>query len=276
MKMTLLEMVQDIMSDMDADEVNSINDTVESLQVAQILKSTYFEMVSNRNWRDMDKLIQLEGLNDSAIPNIMRVPATVTEMHWLKYNKRREDDDKDRFESVRYLTTNAFVTKVNRRDENQTNVIEVAEPDSGILLKIRNDIPPEWWTSFNDLEVVFDAFDITQGATMTDGNSQAWVNSEPIWTATDNFIPFFPVDAFSALLAEAKSICFARIKQQPDAKAEQQATRQQRWLSRRQWVTNGGVQYPHYGRRTKDRRTSRLIDKDATNDTVLPPPTFHP
>ncbi len=34
-KMTLLEIVQDIMSDMDSDEVSSINDSVESLQVAQ-------------------------------------------------------------------------------------------------------------------------------------------------------------------------------------------------------------------------------------------------
>jgi hypothetical protein len=39
-KMTLLEIVQDILSDMDSDEVNSINDSVESLQLAQMIKST--------------------------------------------------------------------------------------------------------------------------------------------------------------------------------------------------------------------------------------------
>ena len=40
-KMTLLAMVQDILNDMDGDEVNSISDTVEAEQVAQIIKTTY-------------------------------------------------------------------------------------------------------------------------------------------------------------------------------------------------------------------------------------------
>ena len=44
-KLTLLEMTQDIMSDMDSDEINSINDSVEALQVAQIIKTTYYNII---------------------------------------------------------------------------------------------------------------------------------------------------------------------------------------------------------------------------------------
>jgi len=36
-KKTVLDMVQDILSDMESDEVNSISDTTEALQVAQII-----------------------------------------------------------------------------------------------------------------------------------------------------------------------------------------------------------------------------------------------
>ena len=39
MKRTLLEMTQDILSAIDADEVNSIDDTVEATQVATIIKN---------------------------------------------------------------------------------------------------------------------------------------------------------------------------------------------------------------------------------------------
>ena len=46
-KMTLLEITQDIMSDMDSDNVNSINDSVEALQVAQVVKTTYYNIISN-------------------------------------------------------------------------------------------------------------------------------------------------------------------------------------------------------------------------------------
>ena len=39
-------MVQDVMSSMDSDEVNSITDTTESLQVARIVRACYFDVVS--------------------------------------------------------------------------------------------------------------------------------------------------------------------------------------------------------------------------------------
>ncbi len=42
MRRTLLDMVQEILSDMDSDEVESIDDTVEAEQVVSILKSTYY------------------------------------------------------------------------------------------------------------------------------------------------------------------------------------------------------------------------------------------
>ena len=41
-RMTVLEMTQDILSDMNSDEVNTINGSLEATQVAQIIKTTYF------------------------------------------------------------------------------------------------------------------------------------------------------------------------------------------------------------------------------------------
>ena len=73
MKLTLLEYVQDIMSDLDSDEVNSIDDTVEALHVAQIVKSTFFAMMSNRNWPHLRRTIKT--LNPITIdrPTLLRI-----------------------------------------------------------------------------------------------------------------------------------------------------------------------------------------------------------
>ena len=49
-KMNLLAMTQDILSDMDSDDVNSINDSVEALQVAQIIKTTYYNIIDGKNY----------------------------------------------------------------------------------------------------------------------------------------------------------------------------------------------------------------------------------
>ena len=58
MKYTLLEMTQDILSNMSSDEVNSISDTTESLQVATIIKQKYFDLISRVNRPEHDQLIQ--------------------------------------------------------------------------------------------------------------------------------------------------------------------------------------------------------------------------
>jgi len=59
-KLTLLEMTQDIMSDMDSDDVNSINDSVEALQVAQIIKTTYYNIIDGKNYAFLYELFQVD------------------------------------------------------------------------------------------------------------------------------------------------------------------------------------------------------------------------
>jgi hypothetical protein len=41
MKMTLLEMVQNILSDMDSEEINSLSDSNEAEQIAKVVENTY-------------------------------------------------------------------------------------------------------------------------------------------------------------------------------------------------------------------------------------------
>ena len=78
MKMTLLEIVQNILSAMDAEEISSISDTIESQQVAEEVKTTYYENFGNFQLRSRFDIIQLEALADSTDkPNILKVPANV-------------------------------------------------------------------------------------------------------------------------------------------------------------------------------------------------------
>src|SRR3546814_20541284 len=67
-KKTLLEITQDILSDIDGDEVNSIDDTIESARVASIVRSTYESLMSHRNWPHNRKLITVEDSGSEAIP----------------------------------------------------------------------------------------------------------------------------------------------------------------------------------------------------------------
>lgn len=251
MKLSLLDMVQDILSDLNDDEVNSISDTIESLQVAQIVKSVFFEMIAGKNWPHLRQLKALDSSTDNTKPTHMSVPELVKEVEWIEYNKKKTSElTRNRYEQIKYLAPDDFL-RLTSSYNNTLDSVDVITDYSGVQFNIRNDRQPEYWTSFDDNFVVFNAYNKEIESTLQSSNSRMSCFIEPSWSMTDSFIPDLPSEAFPALLAEAKSVCFARIKQMPDQKAEQQAVRQKNWLSRKAWRVKGGITLPNYARRTK-------------------------
>jgi hypothetical protein len=248
MKMTLLDIVQDILNDMDGDEVNTIDDTIESAQVAQIVKSTYFAMLSNRNWPHTRQAIQITPSGDSALPTHMVVQQTIKELCFINYNKVRDGETRKLYKPVKYLYPDDFLRVTNRRN-NDVNTVDIITDPTGVELLVRNDIPPTYYTSFDDELLVFDSYDNLVDTTLQQSKVQAQAYVMPEWVHTDEAIPDLPMDAFTALLEESKSRAMLKLKQVQDIKAEQEASRQQRWLSRKARVVNGGIRYPNYGRR---------------------------
>jgi hypothetical protein len=248
MKMSLLEMVQDILNDLDSDYVNSIDDTVESQQVSQILRTTYNELISNRNWPHLKKLVQLEASTSLAKPVFMKLVSGTKEVSSVRYDCKKDGETAERWKEIKYKTPEEFLHLTSSRDLDKDNVISVKDWSGNSLLIIDNKAP-EFYTSFDDNWVVFDSYDKAVDDTLKKSKSQCFCVIEPQWEQTDAFIPDLPEEAFAAFLAEAKSTSFYALKQMPNQKAEQIASRQQRWLSRKAWRVNGGLKYPDYGRK---------------------------
>src|SRR5712671_4708655 len=78
-------MVQNILSSLDSDEVNSVGDTVESRQVANIIQNKYYDMVSRGFFPEHNKLLHLDPSNDPIRPTLMFVPSGVSKINWIKY-----------------------------------------------------------------------------------------------------------------------------------------------------------------------------------------------
>jgi hypothetical protein len=83
--MTVLQMTQNILAAMSSDEVNSIGDTVESMQVAQILQNKYYDIVARGDLTLDDQLFQLVPSDTPLAPVIMSLPAGTMRVNWMKY-----------------------------------------------------------------------------------------------------------------------------------------------------------------------------------------------
>ena len=248
MKMTLLEVVQKILSSLNSDEVNSINDTTEALQVADIVETVYYEILSDRDWPHLRSTFKLDSSGDTAMPTHMRMPDTVQKLTLIKYDIRQDVADPVEYRDLIRLDPEDFLDFIMSRDASDTTVQTVTD-FGGVDLLIRNDTSPTYWTSFDDEWLVFDSFDSNVDTTLQSSKTQCVGYIEPSWTRDDSFQIDLPGKNMQYLLAEAKSVAWTDINEQPNQKAEQQSRRQRIWSARTKWRENGGIKLPDYGRR---------------------------
>jgi len=249
LKKTLLEAVQSILSDMDSDEVNSYDDTVESLQVANILKNSYFYLLSMNEWPENKELFTLEGLGDTDQPSHMKVPTDVMRVDWLRYDVQTATNTKVRYTDINYLGPEDFINYVSSRDSSESEVQQVLQ-DTSIKLLIRNDHAPTYWTSFDDEHIVFDSFDSAVDTTLQQSKSLAFGLKLPTFTLDDSFTPDMDEHLFPLWENEAKSQAFLELKQQANPKAEQRARKLlTKHEQREDRIRHGNYMGPDFGRR---------------------------
>jgi hypothetical protein len=81
----LLTMVQNILAAMSSDEVNSISDSVESMQVAQIIQNKYYDIVARGDLELDEQFFQLTPADNLATPTLMFLPSGVSRISYLQY-----------------------------------------------------------------------------------------------------------------------------------------------------------------------------------------------
>jgi len=203
-------MVQEILSDIDSDEVESIDDTVESEQIVSILKSTYYAMMNNRDWPHLRRSIQISSSGDTARPTHMTIQDGVKELCFLKYNKQKAGTTRKDYGDITFLQPDHFLHKTNQEDSSSSNVLTVTD-HGGIEVLVRTNRAPTYATSFDDEFVVFDSYDSEVDSTLQESKIQAVAYVIPTWVSADDFIPDLPENAFPALVEEAKSKAALRL-----------------------------------------------------------------
>lgn len=217
-KLTLLEMTQNILSAMDSDEVNSINDTVESMQVAEIIKETYYDLFASTLLPSRTGIIKLQGLGDLDRPNYLKFTDNAVEIFWIKYKNSQTDN----YQDVYYLSEIEFFERVLQNKSTSDNVLLVTDA-SGITYYVKTNQTPSYYTVINNEYLIMDSYDNAYDSTLQASKTFALGTIEEPWANDDDFIPNLDSTLFPLLLAEAKSVCFINLKQQASQKEEQRA-----------------------------------------------------
>ena len=253
MKQTLLEMTQEILTSMDSDEVNSISDTTEANSVATLIRRAYYDLINKLDVHEHYRLFELEATS-SATPILMTLPSDIIYLDWVKYNQATTADDTPAFTTVEYKELSRFLDDMYNLDDDDTNVSSCQYTDTGdsIDFMYYTDRWPSYYTTYNDSLLIFDAYDVSEDTNLQKTKTLCYGREEPTFSLTDDFTPDLDASQFSILVNDAKTLCFAELKQAPHQYADRESKRHRTKAQKSKRaisMTSEFNRLPNYGRK---------------------------
>ena len=251
MKFTLLEGVQEVLSAMDSDEVTSINDTAESLQVAMIFRSVYFDIINDLDLPEYKETFNLEELDDDPEEVFKRLQDNMVKLHCIKYDKRMVNDLAADYQEICYLPFKEFVERQNTLRTLENNVDDIELKDNVGEVLYRSDMHPQYYTMVDGL-LLFDSYDESVNPNGVDvAKTLCYGSVNPTFELSDEFIPALDAQQFRYWLHRAKTRAFLELKQMPHPEAAGEARRQKIMTQKRKnrITESNRPPIPNYGRK---------------------------
>lgn len=283
MKTTLLEMVQDILSNLSSDEVNSISDTTESMQIATIIRQKYYDIINRGDLTKHDQLFQLTASADPTQPVLMFAPDGIGRIDYIKYFNSNPNSSAGTFQSfdnaandivtsaevgnnsppgyqyVNIVSIKQFLDQIDQFNPDEFNIESFTFSDTSnnypgnYTFYYKTDRQPSYCCVLSNYYVIFDSYDSTEDSTLQSSKTRCYGQVIPTFSMVDNFTPNLDDKQFPLLLNESKSLAFIELKQMTHAKAEQEVKRQWNTLQKDKSMANKPSyfdQLPDFGRRS--------------------------
>lgn len=195
-KYTLLEVVQGYLTATDGFPVNSIDDSIEAQQIADIAELIFDEVIADiRDWGRARNIVQLDSVADSTKPNYLKLPSDVIRINEsiVRYNKNTGVSGQTtlKYEEVKYLRPDEFLEYINARSTNETNS-EIITDYSGVQFVVKNTKAPSYYTSFDDTYLVFDSYDKDVDTVLQASKTQCIATVTKAFSKTDSYVIDLP------------------------------------------------------------------------------------
>jgi hypothetical protein len=194
MKLTLLEIVQDMLTATDSENVSTVGETEDAGMCVNIANREFERLISKFRWRHtrtFGKLVTRTNLHEMNIPTtaIAIVPDT------LYYEGDR----------VYWMDADSFLNYTLPRLATESNIVETGD------IKVYTDRNPHYYTSFNDEVLVFDAYPTSSGLVAADTDCILYNSPTSRLTSDGDFFDL-PPQAFPALVLRCITKAIAEIK----------------------------------------------------------------
>lgn len=248
MKKTLLQIIQDILSDADSEPINSISDSLEGEQCAAIIEHAFYDIVTREQPEHME-LIKLVPASDSEYPTHFYYPENVTDVKHIWYDNTKALTGTGDYVEVCWMEPYEFLKRSDSLDSTDANVQSVVDKNGGTTLKIETDEFPRYWTTFDDYWIIMNAVHSDYDDTLQSSKVRAMGRKYPEFNRFDDeYIPDIDDEYFGYLIAEARSRFFDWYKGGTTTKAEQAARRNKVHIRNDRYRSKRPNNWSNYGR----------------------------
>lgn len=254
---TLLKVVQDVLSSIDGDEVNSISETVESDSVTNIVESCFLDIVNTSDRREIKKPFTLTAIG-STKPTLMERPSDIVSVDWIRYDIKDIDDDYPNMRDMAYLSIEEFLSHIyglpRDLDSSVYGSFSLTVDGSNITFYYRKDKQPEYYTTVDDTYIVFDSYDSDVESSLQESKSLCFGKVSLTFSKADSWV--IPLDSIGVkhLTESAKARASVELRQTENMKAEKSERRyhiRSQFEGRQIGPPDGYAQIKGYGRRTR-------------------------
>jgi hypothetical protein len=252
MQYTLLQLTQAILSSIDGDEVNSIADTVESSQVVEVIKTVYDDISSRGELPIQKTVFNLTASGTNTKPTLMTKPTNIETIEWIKYDRRMTSSLDPEWAPIPYMCLDDFfrMTYSLNPSESTTDSFSHTVNGSTVNFFYKNNQGPNFYTTFDDQTIIFDAYDSAVDTTLQSSKSLGYGLMAVTFTYSNTWVPSLHPHQFAWLLNEAKSLAWAELRQATHVKAEMTARKHEVLNQKTKHAINYGKYStgPNYGR----------------------------
>lgn len=200
MPMNLQEMTERVAEFVNADKVDSINDSDEAYKIATIIKETYEEMVLSKEIQTALELFQLQSASTDEAKTCLIIPDDALTLDIVKYTHK---DGK--IYSPEYMEPMEFIDWTLGLDTTQDSVETVTDKESGAIYNIRNDKDPSFYTIISGKYLIFDSYNGEFENTLQGRHCLCYGHTLPKFEMDDEFVPDLQEQQFPILLSRAKT-----------------------------------------------------------------------